>query len=243
MAVGAVAWLVLLVVSAVALRGGAEGVLAAPPIGSAGELTAWFDDRSPQAAAMALVRLLGECAVWYLLARSAVHLVGAAVRRETYVRALETTAPVLVRRLLDLGVGAGIVATTCSPTLDFAGAEVPVAEVVPSGTATMRPVTEPAPTTATARPVGSTPRPSPPSAVPPDVTGATVDVSPGDSFWRLAEETLASAWGRAPGDAEIDPYWRDLVELNRHRLLEPGNPDHLVPGQVLELPEVPPPRA
>lgn len=250
-ATGALAWLALLAGAAIALRIGADGVLAAPPLGSAAELSEWIDDHSPQETTMALVRLLAECAVWYLLARSALLLAAAAVRRETYLRAFETVVPRFVQRVLDIGVGAGIVATTLSPAVDLAGAaEAPPTEVGPSGTATMRPVTEAPPTTATARPLVSPTLPdppittdgtAPPSEVPAIVPAGTVDVSAGDSFWVLAEETLASAWGRPPTDVEIDPYWRVFVDANRHRLIDPADPDLLVPGQVLEIPEVPPP--
>jgi nucleoid-associated protein YgaU len=68
-------------------------------------------------------------------------------------------------------------------------------------------------------------------------------VQPGDHLWRIAERTLAAAWGREPTDAEIDPYWRDLIDLNRKRLRDAANPDRIFPGQVFELPPVPaPPR-
>ena len=37
-------------------------------------------------------------------------------------------------------------------------------------------------------------------------------------------------------DAEITRYWRTLVEANRDRLVVPGNPDLVLPGQELALP-------
>jgi nucleoid-associated protein YgaU len=64
-------------------------------------------------------------------------------------------------------------------------------------------------------------------------------VQPGDSFWRIAESSLASAWGRPPTDREIDPYWRGLIAANRDRLTVRDNPDLLVPGQMLRTPAVP----
>jgi nucleoid-associated protein YgaU len=65
-------------------------------------------------------------------------------------------------------------------------------------------------------------------------------VGPGDSFWSIAEELLADAWGRPPTDAETDPVWRGLVERNRGRLVDPGDPDAIHPGQVFEVPPLPP---
>ncbi len=61
-------------------------------------------------------------------------------------------------------------------------------------------------------------------------------VGPGDSFWRLAERHEAERLGRLPSDDEVAACWTQLVGLNRHRLVVPGNPDLLFPGQVLQLP-------
>ena len=41
----------------------------------------------------------------------------------------------------------------------------------------------------------------------------------------------------ASDDRRVIAYWRRLVEANRGRLLDPGNPDLLVPGQELVLPD------
>jgi hypothetical protein len=91
-----------------------------------------------------------------------------------------------------------------------------------------------------------TPPPLDPSTIAPPAppgTATTWTVQPGDHLWRIAERTLAAAWGREPTDAEIDPYWRDLIDLNRKRLRDAANPDRIFPGQVFELPPVPaPPR-
>jgi len=39
-----------------------------------------------------------------------------------------------------------------------------------------------------------------------------------------------------PTDAEVEPYWRRLIDLNRSRLVDPGNPDLIFPTQVFDLP-------
>ncbi len=65
-------------------------------------------------------------------------------------------------------------------------------------------------------------------------------VAPGDSFWAIADEHLQDSWGREVAESEVASYWKSLIEANTNRLVEPGNPDLLYPGQVLTLPEVPP---
>ncbi|MFU8839625.1 MAG: LysM peptidoglycan-binding domain-containing protein [Nitriliruptoraceae bacterium] len=63
-------------------------------------------------------------------------------------------------------------------------------------------------------------------------------VRAGESLWRIAETHLAAEWGRAPRDAEIVPYWREVIERNRDRLVVRDDPDLILPGQVLLLPTV-----
>ena len=71
-------------------------------------------------------------------------------------------------------------------------------------------------------------------------TKAAIDewtVQPGDSFWLIAAETLADRAGHVRhDDTEIAIYWRTLIHENIEILVEPGNPDLLLPGQVLQLP-------
>lgn len=73
------------------------------------------------------------------------------------------------------------------------------------------------------------------------------EVRSGDSFWSIAEETLIDErrsefdGGSASEitDEEIAGYWRILIAANEDRLIEPGNPDLILPGQELILPPVP----
>lgn len=66
-----------------------------------------------------------------------------------------------------------------------------------------------------------------------------VTVRPGDHFWSIAESALAEAWGRQPTDAEIIPYWGQLIEANRDLLVNRDNPSLILPGQTLQLPIIP----
>ncbi|HVE47911.1 MAG TPA: hypothetical protein VNA57_14340 [Acidimicrobiales bacterium] len=94
------------------------------------------------------------------------------------------------------------------------------------------------------------PAPPAPSAPPasPDPPAPALELQParweiraGQHLWVVAEAVLSSAWQRPPTDAEVDPYWRHLVETNRSILRDRSNPDLVYPGQVLTIP--PPPAA
>ena len=68
----------------------------------------------------------------------------------------------------------------------------------------------------------------------------TVIVTRGESFWSLAEETLQDAWGvQELTDEEIVSYWKPLIAANEDRLIDPGNPDLILPDQELVLPPTP----
>lgn len=235
----AVTWLLGLLVAGILLRLGATGDLAGPPTGSLDELTAWADAREPAAIAVALVRLAAEMAVWYLLAVSALHAAATVLRAAGGHRLADAIATPGVRRLVRAGLGLGFAAAssvggqeeatgaagtvTMTPVVD-----APVVTQTriesPGGTATMRP--QLTPESGVAQMVPSAP--------------ATWTVAPGESLWTIAEELLADAWRRPPRDTETDPFWRALIERNRHRLVDPADPDLIHPGQVFEVPPLPP---
>lgn len=82
------------------------------------------------------------------------------------------------------------------------------------------------------------------SLAPEEATGEDPDsvwtVVPGDHLWSIATETLQDTWSRSElTDAEIAGYWRDVIDANQDRLIEPGNPDLILPGQKLLLPVAP----
>ena len=131
-------------------------------------------------------------------------------------------SPLVLRRLAH-GV-AGL-----SVTIGLAG---PPAPTDPAGTAVMEVLDDaPPPTTPTA---GAASQPTDAGRRcrrPPD---DEVVVAPGDSFWSLAVEAVGDHAGPGP----VDDYWRRLIARNRARLVDPGNPDLLYPGQVLLLPPI-----
>lgn len=240
-AIRSLLWLAGLLAAGVSLRLASRGELAAPPLDSFGQLTSWVDGLGPAAAAVALVRLLAEVWVWYVLALSALHLASGALRSVGGHRLADALAVPAARRLVHAGLGIGLAAASTVGSPDEVAAPgvatmTPVAEAplvragdveASRGTATMRPRLSPAGERGTA---AMTPTPPP----------STWTAAPGESFWSIAEELLADAWRRPPSDAEVDPFWRVLVEVNRGRLTDPTDPDAILPGQVFEVPPVPP---
>ena len=79
-----------------------------------------------------------------------------------------------------------------------------------------------------------------------NATGATrelrefreVRVEPGDHLWSLAERDVAHHLARPGSEREVAAHWRTVVDANLGRLAVPGNPDLLLPGQVVVLPPV-----
>lgn len=104
---------------------------------------------------------------------------------------------------------------------------------IPDGTVPPR---GPGPTTTSA------PWPEPPVAatlpsvdqLPPSM--AVHRVQPGEHFWSIAEQVVAERVGPSASEATVAAYWHRLVEVNRDRLVDPDDPDLILPGQVFELP-------
>jgi nucleoid-associated protein YgaU len=251
--VRAAAWLATLLAAGLALRAADTGTLATPPLTSGGALVDWVAARDPIAAAVALGRLLAEVGVWYVLAVSALHALAEVGRSAGAGHLADALALPAVSRLVRTGIGVGLAATStlpaATPTPPRAAADLTIGVAATAGTpstATMEPVV--ALGTAVAAPTGDTasmrpaPRPEPdrapePAPLPPPATWTT---EPGDSLWSIAAEVLSDVLGRPATDAEVDPFWRALVQRNRGRLVDPGDPDLIHPGQVFEVPPLPP---
>lgn len=66
--------------------------------------------------------------------------------------------------------------------------------------------------------------------------GTEVVVRSGDNLWAISEANLVDRYERPVSDAEVSPHWQDVISRNRDRLVDPDNPDLLLPGQPLLLP-------
>ncbi len=74
----------------------------------------------------------------------------------------------------------------------------------------------------------ATPTGTPSSPPPVQGTGNTHLVVEGESFWSIAADRV--------GDGDVVDHWLRLIEMNRHRLVDPDNPDLIHPGLELDLP-------
>ena len=125
-------------------------------------------------------------------------------------------------RPIDLPAAAGPSMTPLSTSAE--------ADLAPPG---MRPLPpDPAPTvTATDDPAAD--------AAPAEVPD-TVTVAEGDHLWAIAERHVTAVRGASATDDEVGDYWRRLVDANLGRLVDPDDPDLVLPGQRFVLPDLEP---
>lgn len=243
-----VGWVVMLALGVAAGHALGSGALAVPGV-EVVAWRAWAATTDPLVAVMALLRVAALAAGWYLLATTALGVAARALHAVRLVRVADRISAPVVRRVLQRGMGA-MVATALVTSVSAPGAqaaEPPPVEVVQDGpsTLTMRGVS---PEADRAQPRASRDaappwqrfldqhEPRAPERVVPDDDRTTHTVRAGESLWRIAETQLAAALGREPRDAEVVPYWREMIERNRDRLLVADDPDLIVPGQELLLP-------
>lgn len=68
-------------------------------------------------------------------------------------------------------------------------------------------------------------------------TGEVI-VQPGDSLWTIAETHLRQSHDAPVSKAELDGYWRRLIEANRERLAHADDPNQIYSGQRIVLPPI-----
>ena len=236
------------------------------PLTSWDGFLAWTDTVSPADMAMALLRLAALAAIWYLLVATALVAASRVVQVRGLTAFTQRVTPGLVRQIAAGGGGLGLALGTVAGSLPAPHMHLhPVAAVTTaalpppspggaSATMTREPLPDPppAPATATAtmarvgeplrtsvtmtRTAMVLPGPAPPGPAPPAADVTTWVVEPGDSFWSIAEDVVAGRDRSDPPERDVSRYWRRLVDANRDRLVDPGNPDLLLPGQTLTLP-------
>jgi nucleoid-associated protein YgaU len=63
-----------------------------------------------------------------------------------------------------------------------------------------------------------------------------VTVSPGASFWTLAQEVASARLGHPASNGEIAAVWNALIAANAAHLVVPGDANLIYPGQVFTVP-------
>lgn len=215
------------------------------PLPDRSQLASWLAD-DPAVTLATGLRAAAIAMAWYLVAITVLqlllHLAGL---RSTL---LDSVTPALVRQLLGASLVIATVSQSAIPSAWANQGEAPPVTMVRLAETT--PVTQPADDeTMTMTRLG-----------PVDVSdisdvaeqaatqvqeqmvvesshATTWRVGDGEHFWHIAEQTLSERLGRTPTSSEIDPFWREIVELNRARLIDPANPNLVVAGQVFELPQ------
>lgn len=239
----------------------AGGALPGPGRVDPASVTAWLDERGPLVAAMASARLFSLACCAYLLVTVCLGLLARLTQVPTLVAAADLITIPWVRRLLHGSVGVGLALAASTATAGASPAPSPVvmrlldhhpaeagqtADPIRSAPPVMRALGE----HSSAEQDGRSSRPEAPGAadagshVAPQVSATgpgSWTVSAGEHLWGIAHRTLEEAWSRPPTDAETAAYLGSLVARNQDRLVVPANPDLILPGQVFELPPVPPP--
>lgn len=215
--------------------------------------------RQASTLAFAGLRLITMGLAWYLMATTAIGVILRGLGLIRWRRLADAVTLPGVRQLLAGAVGLSVSAASLMGTASQAGAvtgrggparwalpAVRTARLDPGSGAVMTRL-PPAGSPTLARPptpAGPPGTAGPPTPAAPTPSAATNQVPlprtwvvrHGDNLWSVAQSNLARAWGRTPTDSEIDRYWLRLVEANRARLADPGNPDLIFAGQVFELP-------
>jgi len=221
----------------------------APLPGLGASSTDWFREVAPAEGVLAILRLVVLVGAAYLLLATLLTLSSTILHTGAVDRmAARCTGPTL-QRFLRTSAGIGIGTVTSIQSLAAGAAPPPVtgphAEEVTTLTRVDGPTPDQTPTEASTGPQTDPPAPEPnPAATTP---AASIDsgapdswtVAPGDHLWHIAEETLLDLRGEAPSPEQTVAYWHAVCEANHDRLVDPDNPDLILPGQQIALPPVP----
>jgi hypothetical protein len=249
----------LLAVGAVMVVVG-RGSLAGPRLAAPSTWAGWAAARPAPDAAVAVLRLVVLALDAYLLGVTALAVGVRLVRAERAITIADLFTVPTVLRVVQTGLGVGLLGASVAAAasggagLSTRPTHADIALVsVDDEPPTIRELTDESElvtTTTTPVTTSTTSTTSTTAVAPPVVAVSGAEptpqpeanmwlVRPGDHFWSIAERTLTGAWGREPTDAEIVPYWQELVDRNRDALADRDNADLIFPGQAFMLPITP----
>lgn len=246
-----VTWVATLTVAIALFTSLGNGPLAAPPLTTPSAWGEWAAAREPVVATVAILRLAALAMAWYLVGVTTIGAVARVAQLASLVRVTDALSVPLVRRVLQTSLGIGLATTVVATAASGVVAprpDLPSMQPVAGGAGTdleppgMRPLDTPLDT-----PGGDVGAPTPQAveapvvadakAAPDDV--ATHEVRTGDHLWSIARDHLAAVTDDVdPSDVKVAAHWRDVIDANRDRLVDPDNPDLLLPGQEVVLPAV-----
>ena len=220
-----------------------------PPSASLSEFGGWWGSRDPLDAVAALCRVAASVALGYLALAATALLTSSFASLPRLRRTIARLNPAPVAGLVTAATvmaapAAGAAPAEPAPAAapeDGGGASMTLLEDAPTMTMLDDGMHDPEPAPKPARSSEPTraPLPEPAGAAPasaPVAPSMVVEVQPGDHLWGISERRVARALRRQPTHAEVHDYWVALMAANAELLVEPGNPNLVVPGQHLVLP-------
>ncbi len=254
------AWIAGLLAAIAVLTATGTGSLALPAM-NIEAWNAWLQETSGLYVFFSLLRLIALVGAWYLLVTTVLSTVSQWLASASLqaVSDVVTAPPVqrMTKRAVSLSIAGAIALPSSAAMLALpspaaaaaassaaASTDAPMLRNVTSPSSSVATPTPPAPKADGPRPVPAPgPMPAPSQAAPGAPAAPKVwTVKPGQNMWAAAELVLTSEWGFKPTDAEIAPYWKQLMERNRDALAKANNPNIIYPDQAFELPPVPAPQ-
>ena len=201
------------------------------------DIHAWLRTMPPEHVLLATARHVALALAYWLVASTAVYVVAATGRWTRVVGIVGRLTLPVVRRTVDRVVGTAVLVAL---PVNAAAAQAMTASVtVTSAPATAASGDAPPrldPAGPRWPPVAPPPSPAAPTNA---LHGAEPQVEhvvvAGEHLWSIAQAHLETVQGRPPELAELDPYWRRVIEHNRGRIRS-GDPDLIYPDEVIELP-------
>lgn len=216
--------------------------LSTPPLATTTLLT-WWNEVGTPAAVVSFLRLSGILLAATVLVLALVGTLASWRPSTALGRLWHRLAPVSVRRLLAASVvAAGIATPNLAAATEARGAAPVLIDLGPVDPAEDIPVAPPAlddlGVDATTIPQADISAPVPvPAPVPATESPDGFEewtVQHGDHLWHIAETTLDER-DSAMTDAEVERYWRKLIDANRDTI--GTDVDLIHPGLVLQLPK------
>lgn len=207
-----------------------------------GSWAAALERDGPVVTAMAVARLLALGLAWYVVVVTLLVAAGGRWRGSRSERLVSWTCVGPMRRWVLALTGAAVVGPALGASVVAPGSAPAMAVGV---TAEGADATDPV-TMRLVEPDGEG-LPAPEADEPPPAAAEHVPdghvpdghvVTAGESFWSIAADVVTRARGAVPCDSEVAGYWLELIEVNRHHLVDRDNPDLIFPGQVFRLPPV-----